>query len=315
MLTMDEIKKVASLIDKYECIANNNCKNGDIEIRNSEMYFIVNGELLEMRKLDSDDIKKQLETIEYKENVFSSTDVRYSPFEADKMNNKIVWLKDYKWIRFPYFLPIIHFSVLATGKVPDIIDFCKIYLLVYTETVPQKELINDRNQYYTKKYSDRENICNDIQYTDGQILKNKILRFKKKYLKYVKNLPFNEFTTEQLCSRIFKLYGSCIRNFYHALRFNKFGKKTYYSMRQDMSGIGGYIDDIPYYGNIDSENAGQFWSNKVGGKNQNLEHIGIKLKQGVSRKQGLYIISDDRILEIVKMIDEKLIDRFVEIEY
>lgn len=315
MFTIEEIKQVASLIEKYEDIANHKSKDGDIEIKNCEMYFIKSGELMLARKLNPDDIKTQLENIEYSENVFCSSDIRYSPFEADKKNNKIVWKKDYNFIRFPKFLPVIHFSLISIGKIPDIIDFCKIYLLTYTETVPECDLIKDRSQYYTKKYPDRVNVGADLKYTDEQVLKNKILRFKRKYVKYLRNMPFNEFTTEQLCSRVFKLYGSCIRNLYCALRFNKFGKKTYYSIDKDMSGIGGFIDGIPYFSNIDSDNANEFWSNKTGHENQISKTVGIKFKQGISRKKGIYIIEDDRILEIIKMIDEGLIDRFVEIEY
>ena len=298
MYSKDETLNVVRALKRYHMIANKPNKQNDLFLKDGFLCLMVNGQTIQRLKIDSDDMKQQLEKVEYVKNTFNSSDVKYSPFEADRESAKSYWKQNYNHIDFPKFISVVLFSMLITKKVPDVIDCCNIYLTTYTEIVPDGQAI-DRSKYMTNVSKDRLNVGNMVLYTDGRKMKNHVRRFKKEYLQYVKGLPFNEFTTEHSCNRIYKVYGSAVRDIYTVLRLNDFGINTYYSLYDDLGGIDGIIENIPYYGYTKTGAGNDFRNKKLSERHPELDaNLGIALRKSVSGNGGVYIVPD-KILEKV----------------
>ena len=128
--------------------------------------------------------------------------------------------------------------------------------MVYMEVVPEKQIIKNTSYLFSNgKINGYTNQNNLLEYSDGSILRNKIIRFKKRYEPYFK-LPINQFTTEQVVERIRKVYGSIVRDFYHPIIFNYYGAATYYSYYDDLGGVDMKLNNIPCYA-FTKTNAGE----------------------------------------------------------
>lgn len=306
----EEIQVVACLLEKYADIINRPTPDNRIELTNKMVRLIKDGTVLTERPISTQGMN--LTEVEYKNNVFCSPDIAFSPLEADREDNVKYWKQSYNKINFPLFIPIPLISWLALGKIPDIVDFCKIYLLAYTETVTKSTYLNPLDVYAVNSnmYS---NVGKPLIYTDGQILNNRILRFKPRYLKYVSGLPINQFTTEQICNRIYKAYGSCIRDPYNMLRMSEFGAKTVYDSYLDFEHcIDGKIGTIPYHGFSKTESAKKFRDKKVQERHKTaVAEKGIVLVQKGTSSNGVYLANDAVLMKIMTDILMKRIDDFI----
>lgn len=308
MYTAQETLQVVKTLQTYHDVANRPNKRNDISINNQNLTLKKNSKILYQKKINSETIRKQLEKVEYKKNVFNSSDVTYSPFEADRLSAKSLWKKNYNNIDFPKFISVVLISLMVTEKMPDIIDCCNIYLMAYTEVVPDGQAI-DRTSYMTDGFDDRKSVGQKITYTDGKKITNQVRRFKKEYIGYVKGLPFNEFTTEQLCNRIYKVYGSAVRDVYTMIRLNDFGVDTYYSLLDDLHGIDGIIGGIPYYGYTKTGAGNDFRKKKLTERHPELNaELGIALQKSVQGKGGVYIVSDKVLETVAQAVLNKEID-------
>ena len=306
-MTNREIEYISQLIDRYYRIANIPNKLNNIVIEGNVISIIENGNILYKRELDVKDIKVNLDNIHYSKNVFIQSDYIYSPFEADKKAHKKYWKFDYNHIDFPKFLSVLLFSLLAVGKIPTIMEFCKIYMLAYTEAIsPNNSNPMRFSLYAIPNVNDRSRIGQKIVFTDGQVLPNNLLRFKEKYKVFLSDFPINEVTTEHLCSRIYKVYGSAVRDIYNVLFFNEIGVKSYYDFLTDLQGIDLMIEGIPVFSYVDSENGLDFRQKKVQERHPHLADFGIALEKKVysETKGGLYLINEDSATKVINAVNE-----------
>ena len=310
MLTMNEIKAVADAVERHAELLNKPTFDNKIEIFDSKVKIIKNGKVLFEKPIATKDMN--LENIEYRYNPFNSPDIAYSPFEADRSSNFVYWQQKYTKINFPAFIPIPLITWLALGKLPDIVDFCKIYLMAYTEVVTKDKYL-DRRQFYATETNVYSNVKNTLTYTDGQTLQNHLIRFKDKYVPYLKNFPINQFTTEQLCNRIYKIYGSVIRDPYNMIRMREFGAKTVYDTYLDIvQGVDGIIEDIPYYGYSQTSASYDFREIKVNERHKNLDSTkGIVLEKKNKNTGGVYVMEDIAFITIISDIKKGKIEGIV----
>ena len=313
-----QLKNIALHIIKYTNLLNNpNIKN-NIEIKNNNIYLIKDSKIILQQKIDLNKLKSNLQNIYYQKNIFNNYETRYSPFEADRQINKDIWKNTYNRINFPKFMPIALMTLLLTKELPSLIDFIKIYMLSYMELISEKEQTNERFLLYKEKINnDRTRLGQTIIFADGQKINNKLLRFRKEFSPYIYNLPINEFTTEHLCNRIHKVYGSIIRDIYNALYFYKYNIYTYYNLLDDYLGIDLFLNGIPVYAYTNTFGGQEFRDKKIHERHPNLnKNIGIKLEKEIYKEKlnGLYLIKDEDILKI-KNILNKGINSFVKISF
>lgn len=250
-------------------------------------------------------LRQQVRNLSYVKNLSVSEDVFYSPFELDRFDHNGAWAKQYQKIKvnFPKFVPVFLFTVYYTGIVPDLITFSKIYMEVYMEPVPKKQMIKDTSFLFSNgQPNGLSKTGRQIQYSDGSVLNNKIIRYKKRYEPFFK-LPINQMTTEQVVERIRKVYGSIVRDFYHPVIFNYYGADTYYSYYEDLSGIDMRLNNIPCYAFTKTKAAESFGVIKRTQRHSNLKKdIGIYIKVNIKKDKGFYIIPDtivkDSLIEL-----------------
>lgn len=98
-------------------------------------------------------LRQQVRNLSYVKNLSVSEDVFYSPFELDRFDHNGAWVKQYQKIKvnFPKFVPVFLFTVYYTGIVPDLITFSKIYMEVYMESVPEKQIVKDTSFLFSNK--------------------------------------------------------------------------------------------------------------------------------------------------------------------
>ena len=330
--TNKQLITLSSAIETCFHICNKPDKSNNIEIKNNVISLILNDSIIFQKELDVISLKEKLQKISYHKNIFQQKDSPFNPLEADRKENKIVWRKDYKGIDFPKFIPIILFSLLIIGEIPSIIDFCKIYMLSYIEPVPKNELISNRLSLYDESFikhkNDRERIDQIIYYNESTLsyqIKNSLIRFKPKYLSYIHNLPINEFSTEHLCSRIYKMYGSIVRDIYNPLYFSLFNIDSYYSLYYDLSGIDLFLNNIPVYAYTDTSSGHEFRAKKISQRHPELKsNFCIILEKNIhnnissEKTNGLYLINEDvanNIINVVQEYKNKELDKFIKISF
>ena len=300
-LTLDEIRTVAAGVEKYSSVINRPTPESNIHIKNNRVELIVDGTPKARKAISTAEI--DVEAIEYNKNVFNSIDVRYSPMEADREKNWPLWKDPYRNIDFPKLIPLPLMCWMILGKWPDVMDLCKLYALSYTEPVPEGENIDNRGALFTdSKNAKFTNIGTILTYTDGTFARNKVIRFKKEYEQYLKSFPCNEFTTEQLFSRIYKAYGSCVRDPYTIVRAVELGASAEYDTYLDIvGGMDGIIEGIPYYGYVETDVSKAFRKIKQDTRHTNLpQDKGIALEKCDEKRNGVYIIKDVDLMNVIK---------------
>lgn len=307
-MTLDDQKRIAKYIIKYNNEVNHPTIENNIEIKNNTILLKINNQVIISKKIPYDKIKKDLEKMVYQKNTFRNIETKYSPFEADKHQYKDVWKNSYNRINFPKFMPVGLMCVLLTGEFPSLVDFTKIYMLSYIKRVVPSEGKNERFKLY-KDYikDDRTRLGMSIIFADGEQLTNRLLQFREEFKHSINNFPINEFTTEQLCNRIHKVYGSIIRDIYNALYFSKHSLNTYYSLLNDYLGIDLFINGIPVYAYTNTTGGQEFRKKKILYRHPKLNpNIGIKLEKDVYKENWnqLYLVSDQTIIEIRNKLNE-----------
>ena len=286
-----------------------------IEISNGFIYFLNGGMQAGKLRLDVKRLVNSVDTIAFpsrwEDNPFTSTDVRYSPLEADK--NSGVWKNQYARIDFPKFMPLFMTYLLRTGNIPTAVDLAKIYLGVYMEVVPSCEEIKNRADFYNNPYADdRLNVGNTLYYVDGTPILNCVVRFKKQYANT--SYPFNEFTVEQVCSRILKSYASLIRDAITPLKFfylSYSGANVVYNLYDDIkNGIDLTYNNTFILASTCTPNAQKFDSIKMEDvkARHNFLRVGdsaLRMKMEVLNKDGIALPCSDDLERIIGNIEDK----------
>ena len=294
-----------------------NKDGGIVGIKNTLAFIIdKNNKVIMQRQILSNELKKQIEKIEYNKNIFlqQCKDVRWSPFEADRDRNcKYIVGGVKKGIDFPKFASIPMVTLLLFGQIPDFIEFCKIWLIAFTEVVPENEIGNIKYDDYLIGFSGQwKNVGKILTYTDGHTLTNKVIRFKKRYWEngYVTNFLFNEFTTEIFCCRAFKIYGSIIRDSYHTTRLHFLSKlDTEYSLQKDYKGSDGEIGSYGFRSYVDSNHGNEFGKKKEEERHHTLKANLFELKMDLEGVSNLKTLSDKKLLEIANQIKKQYAGR------
>ena len=172
------------------------------------------------------------------------------------------------------------------------------------------------NLYNDKNCNDRTRILSTTIY-DNQIITNALIKFKQKYFQSsVSGLPLNEFSIEHMCFRVYKVYGSIMRDIYHAVFFNTYDNiSASYSYYEDLNGVDLFLNNIPIYAYTDTSSAIEFAKEKNQYRHKNLP-FGIILQKTIYEKKltGFYFVKDktiNRIVEEVKKIGENSLDHFI----
>lgn len=319
-MTEKDINYVCRLLEKYCIIANRPNDDNNIEINGNIISIKEKGNEIYNRMLNVDSIREKLENTPYVKNIFSNVDSIYSPFEADRKENRYIWTAYYNNISFPSFISVLLFSLLATGEIPSIVEFCAIYLSTYTEVIDVKYSNPSRNILYTlSNVEDRVRVGKEIVFGDIKI-KNNLLRFKGKFTEYLKDFPINEFTTEHICSRIYKAYGSIVRDIFNVLYFDKLGEKSYYNFLDDLSGIDLMLNDIPIFAYTDTKASQEFRQRKRDERHPELSKTGVALESliGEKKKGKVYLIDEctaKKIIEATKYLRDNNVKRIIKITF
>jgi hypothetical protein len=155
------------------------------------------------------------------------------------------------------------------------------------------------------------NLGNTLHYVDGTPIENKLLRFQAEFAN--STYPFNEFTTEHICSRILKSYASLIRDVITPLKFTYLsfnGESSVYNMYEDLKeGI-----DLTYNGayilsSTSTPNARTFDGIKMEDLNarHNFIRVGdkaVRMKMEVLGTKGIVVPCGEDIERVIKGIDE-----------
>lgn len=312
-MTDKEIQNISSLLYKYHVIANSPNNKNNIVIENNKISIIIDGKSSFVRKLDYSDFMQQVSNCNYfYKNIFKQEDFKYNPLEADRDENYKYWCEKNKYINFPKFISVLLFSLLYCGKIPSIIDFYRIYMNTYTNVLNATSPF--RYIYYSETVRpeiisglDRIRVNKNIVLPDGNILINRLLGFKAEFeIEYVKNLPLNEFTTEHLCSRIYKLYGSIIRDVHMPLYFNMLGCKCHYNFLSDLNGIDLFIDNVPVYAYTRTRNGEEFRKDKKDNRHNNLPNYGVEFLKTIFNQKfsGVDLISEKAAKEILECVEK-----------
>lgn len=247
-MTDESIKLVVGEIKDYIEVANHPSPQNNIIIEGDIIKLIVDGAIIKERKIPVSEMMRKLNEINYpSKNPFNSSDIKYSPLEADKKSNKQYWAKNHYKIDFPKFISVILFSLLTVGSFPDISEFCKIYMRTYMEVIPKDYVSKRKNAYADehKSVNDRTAIGKKMTCDGTVFFENKNIRFKEKYLVYLKDIDYNEFTTEFICNRIYKMFGSIIRDIHTSVLLFSCGANTKYDFFEDLKGTDFFVNEIP----------------------------------------------------------------------
>ena len=295
-LTMQKLVEIAKVVEQYTEVVNKPDKDNNIMIIDGKIRFIYSGKIIKER--DYSTVQMMLDRIAYDKNVFDSSDIEMSPLAADKKKGN--WDKYYK-CDFMKFMPQILLTILFFGIVPDMLEAAQITALAYTEIVQDKQRLPDRNKKLKISDITYKNIGAVICFSDGRKITNHLLRFKDKYADYIKTLPYNEFTTEMLFNRIFKVFGSCIRDIYNPLRLYELKQKNVvYSLYADLDGIDMMVNNVPVYAYSNTVYGTSMRSVKVMARHPHLrKDIGINIVKSVENKDGLHLFSDELLLDVV----------------
>lgn len=305
MLTSTESEKICFLLKKYMRIVNKPDESNNIILENNKIKLLKDDNIVLQRNLNVLNLLNYISNFNYPSNIFKSQDCQFSPFEADRNKNKWIWKENYCHINIPTFMPILLFSLLISDSIPSISEFCLIYINTYTEEIPIEELSLERFKLYSRRIiNDRTKLGKIYCYNQKPpVIKNKILRFKNSCLKYISGLPINEFTTEQLCYRIHKAYGSIIRDIFTPLLFYEKGVDAYYSWATDLSGIDCILNNVPIFSFTDTKVAKEFRRKKIKIRHKDLVDWGINLKADLAKP----IISRKLLLPTEEAIQQVLI--------
>lgn len=299
-LTTDEIDKVVCLGRQCAIMLEKVDEHNDIIICNSVISLFLNGVEICSRKLTKDTLKQALKDMGYEDNVFTSTDIKYSVLEIDKA--KGYWKDEHKTkhVKFPKFAPIVLWCLLVTGKYPSVIDTYWIYRELYLEIVPETEQVN-RKEYYKRNYQDRKHL-NEALVFDGDTILNQELRFKKELLgKYVSGLPFNSFTAEQLLNRLYKVLPSLYRDPYTIVALNYLGADSYYGLHLDYQGVDGFVNGIRILGRVRSRSGSKFSDIKLNDRHPELNNYKrISITIGESNVKGILLPTDEALKELIE---------------
>ena len=311
-MTDEQIRIIAEKVQKHIITCNCPSVSNNIEIKNNSIKLIKKGHTVREQQIDIDYIKEQLHHIKYEKNVFNGDDAIFNPLEADRKYNKQVWKVNYNRINFPKFMPVLLISLLCFGEFPTIIEFLQIYKLAYTEEVNSENIIPEDKRmslYCVDNVNDRMSVGKELTFSNGKKMINKLIKFKDKYSCFIYGLPINEFTVENLCSRVCKVYGSLVRDIYNALYISTFGVDTYYSLLDDLLGIDLFINNIPVFAYTNTFGGQEFRQKKVSERHPNLNQgIGIKLEKNIyyNKVGDLYLIGDKTIQNIIDTINNGL---------
>ena len=167
--------------------------------------------------------------------------------------------------------------VLANSTIPTYDEFCQTYIFTYT----CKTYHQDTPELYTSKGPTHYAIGRIIDSEQFQF-ENQLIKFNALGLKYTSGLPKNEFTLFDLMTRIYKVFGSLIRDFENSVIIWTEGVDTYYSYRNDMSGIDLQVNDKLVRSFTSGFGGGIFAYIKVNARHPNLDSkYSIKIKADV----------------------------------
>ena len=320
-LTEKEKENMIQFISNNSDILNMNIKENEdsgLIIKNDEIKFFVNSITKNKYPIDWENIVQQIEEKVYPvgKNPFYSWEVDHSPLEADRKENRDLWVHIYNNINFPFFMPIVLTGVLLYGKIIDFLDFYEIYRFIYTEEVPENEQISEKVRkslmIAPKKYNN--NIEDRLSTLHGGVLLtfqgenieySKVIRFKKEYLHLVSGLPFNEFTSEQLLYRMYKVYPTLLREIEAVSHFMYLGMNAFYDLELDLKeGIDGVIEGYPYYCFVDTKSAKEFHNIKIKNRHPELkDNVGIAIAKSLNYSEESIQLIDtftkNKVIDIV----------------
>ena len=300
-----------------------------VTLKNDTIYFEWNN-VVEKRVIDIEKLEKMFSELEYGDtNPFYHYDTVKSPLEADRVRRynsdgteryktyeeylkRKVWVEDYPIIGFPRFMPTIYSFIYANNRIPNIPELCLLFKNLYTEVVPLDERMTEEElapyyyrEFYGWQYKNQKIV--NLVHNGTFICQNEIIRFKKKFVEsgVVFKLPFNEFTTEALFSRIYKIYGPCVRDIHFCVKFYICtGRNTLYSLKQDYNGTDVLIDGKYKVANFTKTIAAEEMDDSKNAERRKNGKNNIVLIADISDTDGLVFVDENTMLKIDAFIKQ-----------
>ena len=311
MLTTTEIRAVKDFITAHHDIFNAPTATRNIKIVSDKITMFDGMDVIAERVLDIKTISDDMMKIPYQKNSFA-VDNEFNPLEADRKNYYAYWNKKYTRINVPFFMSVALASLLVLGKIPDIIDFAKIYMLTYTTTV--RESIND-GSVYGVPFRPRKMLGESV-FAEGSKITNKLIKFNKLAMNYVSGLPINEFTTFDICSRIYKVYGSVIRDISNPIRIGQFTENVEYGFYEDLEGIDMMVNNTPVFVFVRSDAGLEFRVKKMLARHPHLSQNGVAFTIQIPWGcKGMYLPSNEFLHNMVEDMTNNPVEEYREYNY
>lgn len=281
-----------------------NIKN-TLVIENGAICEKVNGEYVNKVPLDCEHIIAMVSCYTFPDKSpfkFYAT----SPFEADRKRDIPVWNNTYSRIDFPKAMPIHLAYLYLTGRAITFWDFAHLYLSLHTEVVPEEDriskeqiedMLNPKNPYIWKlDWGEDERLTYP---GDNREIYNRVIRF----IQPNKTMPMNQFTVEMMLNRLYKAYGSLMRDvvfpiqLYKAEQTLKTGATIKYNLVADVCmGIDLIVNDIYVCASTWTNSAHEFNRKKRGDfdsrHRQLSECYTIELEAEIASCDGVFLYGD-----------------------
>lgn len=303
----DELSRVREWIISHPDIMNPTMENikNTLVIENGAICEKVNGEYVNKVPLDCEHIIALVSCYTFPDKSpfkFYAT----SPFEADRKRDIPVWNNAYSRIDFPKAVPIHLAYLYLTGRAITFWDFAHLYLSLYTTPVnlderiskeKLREMLNLNNPYIGNlDFGEGKNLTFP---GDDRVISNDVIRFTQPN----DTMPINQFTVEMMLNRLYKAYGSLMRDVIFPLQLYKVeqtlktGATIKYNLVADVCmGIDLIVNDIYVCASTWTNSAHEFNKIKRGDfdsrHRQLKECYTIELEAEIASCDGVFLYGD-----------------------
>lgn len=295
LFVVGEIKKYFEVCNKP-----NDSIGIDIKIENNNLIVLYYNQIRYSRSLDFNSLKNEIKLLDYSFDSSGYKDAEMNPLEADRKSNQYIWNGVYKGINFPKVMPIVLMFYAIIGRLPTLFEFSSVYLESYLD-------LKENNDVF------RKNIGYKIEYPNNHKFLNLPCKFNRLVEIECLNVPRNDFVVYDIANRLYKVYGSCIRDIYHCALFTQIGLTTQYSWNSDLEGVDLFLNGYPIYAFTSTIMGKDFRNQKIQTRHPYTDFSkGIELRQSIKLNSDLlFTMTVEKAIELKNLIETQKIERVI----